>query len=279
MSVARVRVRPGFLPKEVFMAFDIAPPSLVACIWNFFRECIVKEFRFCLRHGRYRVLFWLNPRRYHLNPTKVQPPERANQTAEVVLLVHGEGSHPSVFFPLAKAYHKAGVQNVYTIDFLQASREDVSSSSIVACMEEISKLFFASGYAKVEFCLVGHSLGAINGSKQIWREMVNIENVSVSMMISIAGRLKYVPNSFAWFCEEEKPEIEKTYQAIEENPDKVKLYTIWGDRDEIVPRESVHIQGKRNQECTVEGYGHLGVIFAPVTHKQAVVWTKKWGER
>ena len=90
------------------------------------------------------------------------------------------------------------------------------------------------------------------------------------MMISIAGRLKYIPNKFSWFCEGVKPEIEETLNAISQNPNKVPLYSIWGDSDAIVPKQSVHIQGEASKEYTVKGWGHGGVVFAPDTHDKVV---------
>lgn len=139
-------------------------------------------------------------------------------------------------------------------------------------VEQIEKKYLNAGYFQVEFALVGHSLGAITSAKYIWR---HISHSKVTMMISLAGRLKYVKNKFWWFCEDVKSDIEKTYKAISNDPNKVLLYTVRGDRDGIVPKESVHIEASK-EKCTVEGWGHGGIVFAPKAQKKVVYWVQNW---
>ena len=139
-------------------------------------------------------------------------------------------------------------------------------------LDEIAKKYLSKGYRDVEYAFVGYSLGALVGSKWIWRGSRESSGYSASMMISVSGRLKYLPNRFSWFCEEVKPEIQKTFKKISENPEKALLYTIWGDRDGLVPEKSVHIQGDAERELTVKGWGHGGILFSSEVQEKIAFW-------
>ena len=121
------------------------------------------------------------------------------------------------------------------------------------------------GYRHINIILVGHSLGAMTAAKYCYRTRWP-ENVTVVKMISIAGRLRYFRNSFAWFCEKQKEAIDANYHAYLEDPNKVRIVSIRGRKDAIVPEESVHFHTQPYKH-TIEGYGHLGVIYATETHR------------
>lgn len=251
-------------------------PSKFEKIWDIVSECIFKEFGSVLRNVLYRAVFMIDPHKYDMNPIQVKVADKADQTAKVVMLLHGAGAHQSCFVPLAKKFYQAGIRNVYTVSIKQTDSDPIPTASLAARIEEITQKYLHNGYESVEYSLVGHSLGALVSAKYIWRGEHHIDNARVSLMISIAGRLKYVANRFFWFCDDVKPEIEETYRTINEDPGKVALFTIWGDRDAIVPKQSVHIQGESSKEYTVNGWGHGGVVFAPDAHRKIVSWTQDW---
>lgn len=199
-----------------------------------------------------------------------------NQTAKVVLLMHGAGAHQSSFVPMAKKFSEAKIENIYTVTLQQSDEDPIPTASLATRIQKITENYLQHGYKDVEFAFVGHSLGALVGSKYVWREVHQVDSSKISMMISIAGRLEYVKNKFSWFCEDVKPEIDETFEEFKKDRDKVLLYTIRGDKDAIVPERSVHIQGEPSREYTVEGWGHGGIVFAPDTHEKVVFWTQEW---
>jgi pimeloyl-ACP methyl ester carboxylesterase len=253
-----------------------APSSKIERIWNFVYECILKEFGSCLRHVWYRMVFWIDPHKHGLNPVKIKNAQQINQTAKIVLLLHGAGAHQSSFVPMAKKLSEAKIENIFTVSLQQSNKDPIPVATLAIRINELSLKYLQQGYGNVDFALVGHSLGALAASKYIWREVHPITPWKISAMISIAGRLKYVQNKFSWFCEDVKPEIERTYNAISQSPNKVRLYSIWGDGDAIVPKQSAHIQGESSREYTVKGWGHGGIVFAPDTHQKVVSWIQEW---
>ena len=252
---AHFNFNPYYFPTNRFEAFTQSAASFCKKanrICDFVYECIFKEFG---------------------SPEAIAVVETVKRTAKVVMLLHGASASPSYFLPLASKLQESGIKNVFTVSFNPSEKDPVLTLDLSNRIKEVTNKYLKSGYGDVEYTFVGHSLGAIVAAKYIWREK-EIENARVSKMISIAGRLKYVANKFAWFCKDIKKEIKETFKAIDENPNKVPLYTIWGDKDEIVPKESAHFQTQQDRECTVNHAGHLGIIFSPETHNQIVAWLK-----
>ena len=95
-------------------------------------------------------------------------------------------------------------------------------------------------------------------------------------MISLAGRLRYKKNRFFWFCQDVKNEIELSDKAYKNNPYLAELYTIWGQRDNIVPKNSSHIQNNPEKELSVEGFGHGGIIYSSEALLKATEWINQW---
>lgn len=252
------------------ISFSTNNPTKIERIWAIIKECVIKEFGSCLRHVGYRAIFLIKPHIYNLNTELSSPPltvTKVDHTVNVILLLHGAGSHPSAFIPLAKKLYLNGLKNVYTVNLAQTDDDQVPINSLSQRVNEITKECLNKGYTNAQFTIIGHSLGALVGTKYIWRGEA-IKNAQISMMISLAGRLKYIPNPFHWFCNDVKPEIEETFAAVEQRPNLVPLYTFWGDQDGIVPKESAHIQNNTAYEFTVKGWGHAGIIYAPETHEK-----------
>lgn len=250
-----------------------APSTRIQQLWDFVCECIIKECGSCVRHLWYRLLFWIDPHQHRLNPTSLQ---RSDGIAKVLLLIHGAGAHPSSFLPLAQRLSEVGIGNLFTLALHPTKVNPVPIETVAARVQEIFQKYVQHGYRRVEFGIIGHSLGALVGSKYIWRGRTRGEETHLSLLISIAGRLNYIPNRFSWFCEAERSDIEETFEVMCSDPNRVSLYTIWGDQDEIVPKQSAHIQRERRRELTVKGWGHGGVIFAPETLNQVTAWVANW---
>jgi hypothetical protein len=141
------------------------------------------------------------------------------------------GGGPFCYFPMAEKFQRRGIRNVFTISSHQSSHEPVPVLPLIDKINQVAKLCFDSGAEKIEFALIGHSLGAIEASKYIWLHEPNTSHVRVSMMISVAGRLKYIPNKFNWFCQDVKPDINKTYKQIQKHPSKVLFYSVPGEKE------------------------------------------------
>lgn len=246
-------------------------------IWQILNTCIINEFTSSVvRHTYYRAYYTLYPHAGNLDPEYPPSLVAENQTAKIILFLHGTGGHPASFIPIAEALTENGIENLYSA-FLYPSEEDpVSTSSIIERIRELNAIYSTQGYSNIEYALIGHSLGAIASAKLAFATP-SIDESQISMIISLAGRLKYVPGyDFDWFCEAEKPTIEETFSAFMNSPQHSQLYTIIGSLDEIVPLESAHMSGNPENELTVEGWGHGGILFAPEAIDSIVKWTKDW---
>ncbi|MGA8164792.1 MAG: alpha/beta hydrolase [Waddliaceae bacterium] len=221
------------------------------------------------------LAYTYNPHRYGLDSLEPMI-DTVNKVAKVVLLLHGAGGGPYTFLDWAKEYERVGITNVYTVDLQQTDDDPVPLHQITEKIRSIASQCFSAGAEVVDLSLQGHSLGALVASKYVWRAEPFDDRVSVSMFISIGGRLHYDDCQFSWFCEGVRPEIEQTYDEYVKNPLKVDLYTVWGAMDGIVPKESVHIQGFPDRELSVEDCGHLGIMYARQAIDQAAQWTKQW---
>lgn len=251
-------------------------PSKIERVWSFAKECIFKEFGSCLRHLWYRLVYEINPHIFNLNPVKVKGVQTAHQKAKIVLLLHGSGAHPSSFIPLARKLTNARIANIYTVSLNPSHKDPVPTTDLAKRIAELANKYMSKGYIGVDFALVGHSLGALSGAKYIWRESNQEIPSPISLMISISGRIKYLPNKFSWFSEDVRPEIEDTFKAIAKKPERATICTIWGSGDAIVPEHSAHFQEDKKREYTVRGWGHGGIVFASATHQKAKFWLSEW---
>jgi len=245
-------------------------------IWDFTLEVLYKEMGAVLTHA-YQFLYSLvNSNPHGLNPEKIHLTGSSNKRAKIVILLHGMKSGPYAFFPLASVLHQSGVRNVFTARLKQTTDNLVPSQAIATKILEIAEKSFDQGAKEVEVALIGHSLGALAASKYIWRHGHEVSNVTVNMMVSIAGRLRFIENRFHWFCKDLEMEIDLTFKEIQRDPDKVQLYTLSGSDDGIVPSESVHIHDDDSRQFVSEGVGHLGVIFSKEGLIKIAEWTHLW---
>jgi predicted alpha/beta hydrolase family esterase len=250
-------------------------PTKFDKIWNIFNEFIVKElFSSVLRHTWYRLVHWLNPNKHGLD-TPMLFAEQDQRVAKVVILLHGMQGSPGCFLPLAEKFYKENIRNIYTVNLNQTDDDPVPVGTLAEKIDAITKeCLDHKGYSKVDFALIGHSLGALAASKYIWR---NQKKTDVSMIISLAGRLQFVPNRLSYFCGEDvKQEIDATFDRYKRNPDMAKLYTIRGDQDGLISPESAHIQNNSEREFTAPGWAHGGIVFSPEAHEKIISWIQDW---
>lgn len=244
-------------------------------IWSFARECIFKEFASCLRHVWYRAAYVVADHPLNKPVRTLQAAGTASDTAKVILLVHADMAHPSSFISLGKYLSKGGISNIFTVKLKQSKLDPVPIDQIHDKIVSLTNEQLSLGFKKVDVVIVGHSLGGVAGLKYIYSGLNNSADARVAGMISIAGRLKYMENDFSWFCADVRDEIEATYRKFEQDPEKVELFTIRGDRDKVVPAESVHMQKNASNRLTVAGWGHNGIIFSPDSHRQILEWVGK----
>jgi len=252
-------------------ANEVEESSLLETIyhsWDLTLE-ISKDTRYFLGLSSHLYYSFFYPEEYAINPEVIQVAD--DGVARVVILIPGMPGNPACYLNFAYYLHERGVSNVFTVEYTQTDEDSVPVEPLRQKVQEVAAEAFNSGAARVELVLIGHSLGANIGSKYIWREHEEIEDVEITMMIALAGRLNYIRNKFWWFCEDIKQEIQATYQAIQQNPNKVPLYTIVGSYDEIMPSESVHILEDSEHEMDVPT-GHGGVIFCEEAFDQIFQW-------
>lgn len=239
--------------------------------WQLIVEVIFKELGSVFTSIINRIRYYFNPNKYNLNPKNIIC---SNQSAKVIILLHGQGGGPYCLFPMAKELEKQKIPNVFTVQLETTGSDLVPLKQLDDKIDQIKKQCLEKGIDKLEFALIGHSLGALVASKKIWRG--NSTDTKIAMMIALGGRLRYEPNSpFSWLCDE-KDEVNKTYNAFKKEPHLVDLYTIRGKKDNIVPNTSAHIQNNPEKEVTIPGYAHGGIIHSPKAISKVVLWTQKW---
>ena len=241
-------------------------------IWQLVYELGLKEIGSVFTSIYNKLIYWFHPHIYQLNP---QNPV-ITDTAKVIILLHGAGGGPFCFLPLAKKLKEKNIQNVYAIHLKQTDEDPVPVSQLAKEVNRIAQKCFDSGAGKVSFALIGHSLGALVASKYIWRTDHDDSRIKLSLMVSLAGRMRYIPNQFSWFCQGVRQEIEETFSQYQKHPDKALLYTIRGSRDQLVPEDSVHIQQEPERELTVKGYGHGGIVYSTNAHDYLITWITDW---
>jgi pimeloyl-ACP methyl ester carboxylesterase len=243
-----------------------------------FYQFVIKEYHSFIRHVWYRLSFWNKSyRELKKEPHPFFVGHSKEKTAKVVILIHAMKAHPSSFIPLVDELKKQGIHNIWAIHHKSYKDNPIPVDQLNAVIEKIKEIYKKKGYSKLQIALVGHSLGAIIASKYTFKEMGSASH-PISLVISLAGRLRFIPNSFLWFYENLKDEIQDIHKAYKTNGNNVQLCTIWGDQDEIVPMESAHIHDIHQNRLTVEGWGHEGIIFAPEAKIQVAQWTKEWKE-
>jgi hypothetical protein len=189
--------------------------------------------------------------------------------ARVVILLPGQDAPKATMVPLARRLEKEGMKNIIICAYQITEKDPLPIKELDELIKRIRDI---SSHKIVDIVLIGHSLGAIIGLKYTYSGRIP-KGVRISKIISLAGRLRYIRNLFWWCCDTIKKEIKKTYDLFEKDPNRVSLFTIAGGNDGLVPLASVHIatnpyNPEQNKGITVEGCGHLGIVFSQKAHEK-----------
>lgn len=246
-------------------------------IWDLVFELGIKEFGSVVTNAFNFFVSLLFPNPYSINPQKIEMSKTNHKIARAVILLPGTGGGSFCFFPMAEAFEKKEIKNVFTVlEFNQTEEDPIPLAPLAKKIEEVAILSHKAGAEVVEIALIGHSLGALVASKWIWRRFKDDLAVNVSMMVSVAGRLHYIPNKFSWFCKDLKDEIETTYQRMKKHPEKALFYSVSGDEDELVPPESVHVMLDKEKQYLCPNVGHGGAIISESAIAKISEWTFQW---
>jgi len=246
-----------------------------ALLWaQFVHEVIFKEPGACIKHIWYRLRYTFNSSSYPLNPLHIESPAHSDQVAKVIICLHGSGGHKSCFIPLANTLKAGGFKNIYTVDLIQTDEDPIPTSSLEMKISKLELAYLEKGYKGIELTLVGHSLGALASVKYAWRRWDPSTQPPISFIASLGGRLSYLKSPLSWFCEDVRPEIEKTFEKIKASPDKARILAFWGENDALVPRKSAHLFENREREITIQHDGHSGIVFSPTVHQKILEWIK-----
>lgn len=208
----------------------------------FFHEFFLKEWKSYPELLWNRLVFWVNPESYGLNPL----PASIHATALSILLIPGSDGNPSGFLPLARLFQKFGIEPVYTVSWKKDPLKAVE-----ARLREIGPAI-----------LIGHSLGGILALEVH-------DHPHVKGIIALGARLCYIPSQTDWFAGDELiARIQDAYRRYEKN--KPPLHALWGENDGLVPSGSA-LPEKAASRRVIQGASHLGILFHPETLFQTLV--------
>lgn len=261
-----------YAPASCFGTLDrFKPIQILKLVY----ECGLKEPWVFYRTLNNYLAYSLDPHAYDLNPdVPFVDPDTKN--AHIVIFLPSMLGGSYNFLDWIKVYHNAGIKNIYAVESIQCDLYPVPLEPLLEAIHKISKQCFEQEAQNVYFSLQGHSFGALVSSKMIWRGKVADGRIHLNMLVSIGGRLRYIPNDFSWFCEDVRPDIEETYQAFLADPLKAQLTTIWGERDQLVPEFSAHISADPKNQLSVPGFGHLGIIYSTEVISKGLENTLNW---
>lgn len=239
-------------------------PSFFIKTKLFIIEVLIKEFLSICEYVYYSIKYYFNSHPYGLDR-----PLPAG-ASKIVILIHGQGSNPSCFLPLVKRMHVAGINHIFT--FRYSEKEEIGK--LPRLLE--SRIREIAQNQPLEVALIGHSLGgsiAFRLAYQDGQGELQKQGICISQVISIAGRLRFIPNPWSWYCPGLAKELEFATGDYARNKDQVDLFTISGSQDVMVPKESVHV-GKNQFEA--ERCRHLGTIFASEVHDKVAEVVQNW---
>ncbi len=211
---------------------------------------------------------------YHRNlyyifgdPSYINPPTLEHR--KVIIGIPGAGGDSSSFHPLFKKVHEAGLQcGLYTVEYKQTDEQQLPLGPLVDKLDQIERFG-----QNIDVTLVGHSAGALIATKMIWQTGGDHK---ISHVFSLAGRQTDSENNrFPQFSADVLPEAERAYKVMQSNPEKVSLHCYHGSADGIVPEESALVK-EAAEKVSVEGVGHLGILYSERFETDFVQKMKVW---
>jgi surfactin synthase thioesterase subunit len=216
-------------------------------------EVLIKEFYFvAVSAYHFAASFLQNIYLRKPNPIKNL------KNKKIVVFIHGLGGGSFNFHYLAKKLSQADFENLYAIDYSRKKDDQVPIEELDQFINEIAKNSL-KGDEKLDVTLIGHSLGGAVSLKYFYNN--KNKNIIISKIITLAGLLKYTENKFSWICKDMKTDIDKNYKNYQKKSlSKTTLYTIRGDKDNIVSKESTHIQKDPSKEFSYPNFRHGDVL-------------------
>ncbi len=253
------------LPKNTRKRFTST--QKVMEVLNLFIEIGVSDCRATFYSVKNRLSYYLfgDPKYINSKDLKVV----RGKLVKVVIGVHGEGGDSSSFHPLFKKLHREGLScNLFTVEYSQTVEKPLPVEPLLKKLEQIEQLGF-----ELDITILGHSAGALIATKLIW--LVGAKH-KISYCFSIAGRQRdSFQNQFPWFSAGVLPEAVETYEKISSDPDKVKWHCVYGKNDGIVPEDSA-LPCAAIERMHVEGYGHLGILYASEFEENFIQKMHEW---
>ena len=247
-----------------------ANPSWFTKTKLFTIEILVKEFFAICKYVYYSIRYFCDPHQYNLDrPTPLQ-----KQSAKIILLVHGQGAAPATFLPLAQKLQAVGLA-VYTVKYESTEDNPLPTAVLIERIKELAK---EHPFEEVE--LIGHSLGGSMAARLAFMENqggLNDLGIKISKVISIAGRLLFIPDAWSWYCPKLEGELKILMQDYARNNEQAELFTISGVKDALIPTRSVHIGLQKNQQYMAPNRRHFETVFATEVHTQVLMQTLRWG--
>lgn len=190
---------------------------------------------------------------YGLNPVELSEEQKKHPA---IILLHGKGSNQSVWVEVAKAFEKAGVPNVFTLNTSDGELTDADIPLLEEKYREIQALY---GEQQAQFILIGHSRGAelsLYGA---------LPSDTFTLQKGVCTQLK------PW--EGFRPEILRVIRLgsplLESEKDKLpphlreKIYEIDAMRDLIIPDRS--LTPFYQADC-----GHLELVYDAAVHEKLI---------
>jgi surfactin synthase thioesterase subunit len=216
-------------------------------------EVLVKEFYFVAISVYHLAIYFLQN-----NYLRTPKPLKDLKNKKIVVFIHGLGGGSFNFHYLAKKLSQADFKNLYAIDYSRKKDDQVPIEELGKFINEIAKKSLKNN-EKLDVTLIGHSLGGALALKYFYNN--KNKNVNISKIITLAGLLKFTENKFSWISKDMKSDIDQNYQNYQKKGlCNTSLYTIRGDKDNIVSKESTHIQNDSSKEFSYPDFGHGDVL-------------------
>lgn len=192
-----------------------------------------------------------------------------NLKGRPILLIHGYVNNSSVWRFQKRAFEKAGLGPIYTIDLGHPFRPIRSYAEKVKAKAEA----IAKETGRDDLTLIGHSMG---GVVSCWYATQVAPAGKVTDVITIASplagthmaRLGLGPN--AREMEVDSPLIQTLRSAIAKNR-TIRFFHIATKSDQLViPNGSALIDG--NHQCIFEDLGHASLLYSPRVSQKICEW-------
>lgn len=201
-----------------------------------------------------------------LNPRRLSKEEASHPA---LLLLHGDWHNQSGWLPLAwklKRHYKGAIFSIN-------SNARWGRKRIQAKLREIRQMAQKSGASlPIQIILIGHSMGGILAAETLLASPP-LEGLELIQAISIGGRLQPKEYPFYKLNRHLFNRLERLKKRVKEKRDLLtRLYSIGSEADWLVPPEATTLFQPPEQQCLLEGEGHLSLLYSERVHEQIFQW-------